>query len=98
MSPLNNSNTFLGLSTHNVIAHAKRALTMFTNLQFKVIEGYASNQPFSLPTVGLIDPTNPAEVGKIEVFNQFLSSSTTVVTNMLTKIKSIEDELGKQLH
>jgi hypothetical protein len=97
MSPLNNSNTFLGLSTHNVIAHAKRALALFTELQYKVVEGYASNQPFSLPTVGLVDPTNPAETGKIEIFNQFVASSTSVVSNMLTQIKSIEDQLGKPL-
>jgi hypothetical protein len=91
------SQSILGTAVSNVVAQAKQILSDIPALQLQALNGLSSGERFTIPGIGPIDPNNPIELGKIEIFNQLLASTTQIVTSILTNLKSIEEQSGRPL-
>jgi len=77
--------------------NAKRTFKDIFSIQLKIAQNTTDRTSFFLPTVGQIDPNNPADLAKIELFSDLLNLRADVVSQGLQAFQRIEDASAKPL-
>ena len=65
--------------------------------QLSIVQHTSTRTPFFLPSIGQVDPNNPADLAKIELFTDLLNLRSDVVAQGLQAFQRLEDSSAAPL-